>query len=73
VHYDRLGLEAAAQLEAEGRKAAQRLLAEVNRLALALAEADDKLAAAAAAERPTRRVNLGVYLYSEDETPGGTG
>jgi len=68
VHYDRLGLDAAARLEALAREAAQRLLIDINRQALAIAEADDK-DAAANPRRPTRRVNLGVYLYAEDEGP----
>lgn len=68
VHYDRLGLEAAAEFEAVAREAAQRLLIEVNRRALAIAERDEAAAAADPA-RPTRRVNLGVYLYAEPETP----
>lgn len=64
LHYDRLSPEAAAKLEAAGRAAAQQLLVDLNRLALALVEGE-----AAVAGGPTRRVNLGVYLYSEDETP----
>ncbi|MBR0678962.1 hypothetical protein GXW74_00535 [Roseomonas eburnea] len=68
VHYDRLGPEAAAALEALAREAAQRLLVEVNRQALAIAEEDEKAAAVDPA-RPTRRVNLGVYLYAEDDAP----
>lgn len=68
VHYDRLGLTAAAKLETLAREAAQRLLIEINREALAIAEADEK-DAAANPDRPTRRVNLGVYLYAEDEAP----
>lgn len=68
VHYDRLGTRAAAALEAVAREAAQRLLLEVNRQALVIAERDEAEAAANPG-RPTRRVNLGVYLYCEDETP----
>lgn len=68
VHYDRLGIEAAAALEALAREAAQRLLIDINRKALAIAELDGK-AAAADPSRPTRRVNLGVYLYVENEAP----
>lgn len=71
LHYDRLGLEAAARLEAAGRQAAQQMLLDLNRVALGIAEADDKLAAAGA--RPTRRINLGVYLYVEDEAPDAAG
>jgi hypothetical protein len=63
LHYDRLSPEAAAKLEAAGRAAAQQLLVDLNRLALSLVEGEDKVPGA-----PTRRVNLGVYLYGEDET-----
>lgn len=66
VHYDRLGLDAAARLEALARQAAQRLLLEINREAHAIAEADER-EASADPDRPTRRVNLGVFLYVEDE------
>ena len=68
VHYDRLGIEAAAALEATAREAAQRLLLEINRQALVIAE-QDEAEAVNNPDRPTRRVNLGVYLYAEDETP----
>lgn len=64
LHYDRLRPEAAARLEAAGREGAQKLLLEMNRLALALLEEGEAEAGA-----PTRRVNLGVYLYAEDEAP----
>jgi len=70
VHYDGLGAEAAARLEAAAREAAQRLLMDINRLALELVEAQeagDRPAAPGSA--PGRRVNLGVYLYAEDEPP----
>lgn len=66
VHYDRLSPEAAGRLEAIARAAAQRVLVQVNREAIKLADADGMQTG------PTRRVNLGVYLYSEDETPGAT-
>jgi hypothetical protein len=69
VHYDGLGPDAAAALETYAREAATRLLLDVNRVALALADADD--AAAGSAPRATRRVNLGIYLYAADE-PAGT-
>ena len=61
VHYDGLAPDAAARLEAVGREAAGRLLLDVNRAALALVDAAPSPAAG------TRRVNLGVYLYVEDE------
>ncbi len=63
VHYDALPIAAAEQLEAMGREAAVRMLLEINRRAMAIAEAHDPPTG------PTRRVNLGVYLYSEDEPP----
>lgn len=63
VHYDQLPPEAAAELQRIAREAAMRTLLEVNRVALTLADAEQ------ADEKPTapRRVNLGVYLYVEDE------
>jgi hypothetical protein len=66
VHYDRLPREASLRLEEAGREAAQTLLLDVNRLALKLTEGD---AGAVPAAGPTRRVNVGVYVYVEDE-PG---
>ncbi len=62
VHYDRLAPAAAAELERLGREAAQRVLLEVNRHAM-------RLATEPAPGSPTRRVNFGVYLLAEDETP----
>lgn len=71
VHYDGLGHDAAAALEKAARDAATRLLLNVNRTALAIADRDDAAARETAGSgggpRPTRRVNLGVYLYVEDE------
>jgi hypothetical protein len=63
VHYDALPVVAATQLEAMGREAAVRMLLEINRQAMRIAEAHDPPTG------PTRRVNLGVYLFSEDEPP----
>ncbi len=63
VHYDRLGPGAASALETLARKAAQAVLLDVNRAALALADADE--AATPDLER-TRRVNFAVYIYAED-------
>ena len=71
VHYDGLGEAPAARLEAAAREAAQRLLLDVNRLALELVDAEEP-EAGPVAPAPTRRVNLGVYLYAEDE-PAPTG
>jgi hypothetical protein len=68
VHYDSVPYEAAAILEAAGREAGMRLLVEINRRALDLIEAPG---ASVAPGTPTRRVNLGVYLYIEDEPASG--
>ena len=70
VHYDRLGPDAAAKLEAAGRDAAQRMLLDVNRTALALVEAEEAAGPLPPAA-PTRRVNLGIYLYAADESLDG--
>jgi Family of unknown function (DUF6502) len=63
VHYDRLTPAAAEQLDQLAREAAQRLLLEVNRHAMALSVDDAPEGAL------TRRVNFGVYLLTEDEPP----
>lgn len=67
MHYDRLRPETVAQLEATAREAAQQLLTDVNRIALAMAEADDAAVAAGEPDLPSRRINLGVYVYVEDD------
>lgn len=61
VHYDRLSAASVARLVAAGREAAQALLLDINRLALA------ELEAAPAGDAPSQRVNLGIYLYTEDD------
>lgn len=71
VHYDRLSGEAAARLEAAAREAAERLLLDVNRTALGISDADDAGAGDGATRR--HRVNLGVYLYLEEEPPVAEG
>lgn len=70
VHYDRLGEAAAARLEAAARDAAQRLLLDLNKLALELVEAQEaKAPSTELATTPMRRVNLGVYLFVDaDQT-----
>lgn len=73
VHYDGLSAGAAARLEAAARAAAQAVLLDVNRTALAIADADDSARAGQGVSGPTRRVNLGVYLYVEDEPAGRDG
>lgn len=65
LHYDRLSQAAAAELAAHGRAMAVEMLLAANRRAAALAEAEPE------PQGPTRRVNLGVYLYVEDEPPSG--
>jgi hypothetical protein len=68
VHYDKLGVEAAAALVQRAREAANAVLLDVNRTALAIADEDEK---AAAGPRATRRVNFGVFVYAEDEPDAG--
>jgi hypothetical protein len=65
VHYDQLAIQTAMELERVAREAAMRTLIDVNRIALSLAEAAEQGSIPAAA--PLRRVNLGIYLYAEDE------
>ncbi len=66
VHYDRLPPAIAARMEAIGREAAQQMLLDINRRVLAMLEAEgDALPPGEAG----RRVNLGVYLYAENEDP----
>ena len=57
--------EAAARLIAFARDGGMRALVEANQLAVSLT---DDAAPSAAEDQPTRkRVNFGVYVYSEDE------
>lgn len=65
VHYDGLPAEAVARLEALAREAAQQMLLAFNRAALA--EAD----AAGPAAAPGRRINFGIYIYTDDDLTGG--
>lgn len=62
VHYDSLPVEAAERLEAMGREAGMKLLVEINRAAMEMSGSEPPAG-------PTRRINLGVYFYSEDEAP----
>jgi len=64
VHYDHLTREQANRLEAIARKAAQRLLEQVNREAMRLVGDEPEDPA------ETHRVNLGVYVFAEDEEQG---
>ncbi len=68
VHYDGLTRAQAARLEAAGRDLGQKLLLELNRLALEMLEQEDRGTAGA-----TRRINLGVFLYADDEPESGDG
>ena len=61
VHYDGLSAAAAARLASVARDAATRMILDVNRQALAIAEQDDA-DAPAGTPRP-HRVNLGAYLF----------
>lgn len=61
VHYDHLPADVAARLEAISRAAAQQMLLEINRAAVAMTDGQP------ASDVPTKRVNLGVYLFVEDE------
>lgn len=64
VHYDQLSPEAAAQLLSAAYAAAEQALLSVNRQAIGLVEAGDSPAAPSVS---TRRVNFGIYIYTEDE------
>ena len=66
VHYDGLSALAAAELAALARAAAQRMLLDVNRQALAIAEADDQSSGATPRHH---RVNLGAYLFEAEDHP----
>lgn len=71
VHYDGLSEAAAAAIEAVARRISNDALLEVNRAALAIADADDAAAAAsggAGAVRP-HRVNFGVFVFKAVDTP----
>lgn len=61
VHYDGLSDAAAETLRAEARAAAIRLLVEINGRALQLLDASPEAGVG------TQRVNLGVYLFAENE------
>ena len=63
VHYDALPPDVAARLAALARAQAEKLLLDINRSAIAMLDE----AQASPAPGPTRRVNLGVYLFEQDE------
>ncbi len=64
VHYDQLTSVAAAQLMAIAQSTAAQALLDVNRAAIGLAEPAGSQAVQPAV---TRRVNFGIYLYTEDD------
>jgi hypothetical protein len=70
VHYDRLPPAVAERLEALARAEGEQLLVRINRAALDLLGPDE---VPPPPGTPTRRVNLGVYLFGADEAPGGPG
>lgn len=63
VHYDQLPESVAAAFEAAARAEGQAMLQRLNRVAL------DLLAQAGETPGPTRRVNLGVYVFTEADAP----
>lgn len=67
VHYDGLTEAQAARLEETGRELGQALLVELNRLALAMLDEAGAETPPGPPSAAMRRVNLGVYLYAEDE------
>ncbi len=73
VHYDGLGAEAVRHLAQAGREAAERLLVDFNRTALAVADADDQEAVLVPDRARRSRVNLGVFLYVEDAPDDASG
>lgn len=66
AHYDNLSPATVVRLETMGRDAAQRLLTEFNRQALELLETNDR-ELESAPETPRRRLNLGIYLFVEND------
>jgi hypothetical protein len=69
AHYDNLSPETVARLEAMGREAARRVLTEFNRQALELLDANDR-ELERAPDTPRRRLNLGLYLFVENDSAG---
>ncbi len=68
AHYDGLTEATAARVEEVAREAARRMLIEVNRAALALMAENDQAVAAEPGQN-LRRVNLGAYVFRDDD-PG---
>jgi hypothetical protein len=66
VHYDQLSPETAMQLLRVAYATAEQALVSVNRAAISLTEPAGPLPPAPV---PLRRVNFGIYIYTEDEAP----
>jgi hypothetical protein len=73
VHYDGLSAAAAGELVEVARDAATAALLEVNRRAMAIADADDAAHQGAEASARRHRVNLGTYLFATEEQSGDAG
>jgi hypothetical protein len=69
AHYDNLSPATVALLQAMGREAAERLLGEFNRQALDLLDTNDR-ELERAPQTPRRRLNLGIYLFEENDSAG---
>jgi len=67
LHYDGMTPEAAARLIAFARDGGMRALVEANQLAASLTDGD--IPPPAENQLTRKRVNFGVYVYSEDEAP----
>jgi hypothetical protein len=65
LHYDRLRPATAERLEKTAREMALKMLTDLNRIALRWTEQDDRLPDT---DEVTKRVNLGVFVYSETES-----
>jgi hypothetical protein len=72
AHYDGLTPETAAAIERLGREAAQRMLTDVNRAAAALLDANDA-AVAADSGLARRRVNVGAFVFQDEDAGGDPG
>jgi len=63
VHFDRLSLTMARQLETSARALSMRAIMEINRVANELVDNEPE---PTADDQPGWRVNVGVYIYAED-------
>lgn len=71
LHYDRLSPEASRALEEFAREAGMKALLDANRLAIQLVEQEPKATAATPINDRSndRRVNFGIYIYTDKDTP----